>query len=251
MQPERFCLAKQALILDRQVKIERWEAFVELDLDIILCDLPQIYKLLLRQRKGEQPFKRRIQDVPHRGQHAGGKAHPRLVRRRIGDTLPAGKLARQRQKIYQLRFKAAAAAACDKVGHIASHRQKPQFVQRFDKRTGAFATPNVYSILDNEWHTYGMLWTKDCINMYVDGILYQSYDLNKDFSDDGKGMEGFKTEALCISFNNHLFTPAYNKSQTNGWVINKVLDENFTESIYDIDYVRLYQDENCILNKAD
>lgn len=120
-----------------------------------------------------------------------------------------------------------------------------------DKRTGTFAMPNVYSIIDNDWHTYGMLWTKDCINMYVDGILYQSYDLNKDFSDDGKGMDGFRTEALCISFNNHLFTPEYNKSQTNGWVFNKVLDESFTESIYDIDYVRLYQGKDGILNKAD
>ncbi len=120
-----------------------------------------------------------------------------------------------------------------------------------DKRTSTFETQNVYEIIDDDWHTYGMIWTKDCINIYVDDILVQTYDLNKDYSDDGLGMENFKTQPMCIILNNHLFTPDFHKSQSNGWVFNKVLDDSFTEAVYDIDYVRLYQGKDGILYKAD
>ena len=140
------------------------------------------------------------------------------------------------------------------MGGNAARSELHKWVQKpfADKRTSTFDTPNVYGIIDNDWHTYGMLWNKDCINMYVDGILIQSYDLNKDYSDDGCGMENFRTQPMCITFNNHLFTPEYHKTQLpNQWVYNKLLDDSFTESVYDIDYVRLYQGEDGILYKAD
>lgn len=116
-----------------------------------------------------------------------------------------------------------------------------------DIRYGAKFERNAYEITDNNWHTYGMLWTEDGIIISVDGVEIQKYNLNKDFEvkwpwDDGIGMENFKTEPLCITLNNHLFTPEYANSDAGSWAKNYVLGDDFTESVYDIDYVRLYQD---------
>lgn len=96
-----------------------------------------------------------------------------------------------------------------------------------------------FDISDGGWHTYGMLWTPDEISMYVDGVKYQTYDLNKNF---GHGdMEGFK-QPLSIIINNHLFTPGYFNNGANSWANNfKVDSATFTEAVYDIDYIRLYQ----------
>jgi len=109
---------------------------------------------------------------------------------------------------------------------------------------------NGYKIVDNDWHTYGMLWTKDAIEMYVDGVLIMTYNLNKDYDMiNGDGMEGFKTQPLCITLNNYLFTPEYAATDLGAWTKDLVVGDDFTESVYDIDYVRLYQDETGILYK--
>ena len=58
-------------------------------------------------------------------------------------------------------------------------------------------------ISDNDWHTYGMLWTSEEITIYVDGVKRMSYDLTENF---GKGdMSGFKTPMYLI-INNHIIT---------------------------------------------
>lgn len=120
-----------------------------------------------------------------------------------------------------------------------------------DIRYGSYASRNSYAITDTDWHTYGMLWTENTITMYVDGVAIQTYDLNTDYEGaNGLGMDGFKNQPLCITINNHLFTPEYQKTQTNGWTDDKVVGDDFTESVYEIDYVRLYQDETGILYKA-
>lgn len=97
-----------------------------------------------------------------------------------------------------------------------------------------------YDISDGDWHIYGMLWTPEKISMYVDGVCYMIYDLTVSF---GRGdMAGFH-EPLCIIINNHLFTPGYVATDSGKWALNYCLDADcFSESVYDIDYIRLYQD---------
>lgn len=110
---------------------------------------------------------------------------------------------------------------------------------------------NFYEIEDNDWHTYGMYWTEDSIKMYVDGELIQTYSLKVDYElFGGLGMDGFKNQPLCITINNHLFTPEYVNSDLGKWASDYAVGDDFTESVYDIDYVRLYQDETGILYKA-
>lgn len=102
-----------------------------------------------------------------------------------------------------------------------------------------FDDTKTFDISDGCWHTYGMLWTSDEISMYVDGVKYQTFDLNKNF---GHGdMAGFK-QPLSIIINNHLFTEGYFNNGANGWAEKfKVDSNNFKEAVYDIDYIRLYQ----------
>jgi len=123
-----------------------------------------------------------------------------------------------------------------------------------DIRYSAKKSRNSYAITDNDWHTYGMLWTEDSIKMYVDDELIQTYDLNKDYEikwpwDTGLGMDGFKNQPLCITLNNHLFTPEYAATTAGSWASGFVAGDDFTESVYDIDYVRLYQDETDVSAK--
>ncbi|MBR7133744.1 MAG: glycoside hydrolase family 16 protein [Clostridia bacterium] len=96
-------------------------------------------------------------------------------------------------------------------------------------------TDKTYDISDGGWHTYGMLWTANEISMFVDGVCYKTYDINKNFGTAKEGMEGFH-EPLCIIINNHLLTPGGPvTSSTNG------IPDDFTSATYDIDYIRLYQ----------
>ncbi|MBQ6826332.1 MAG: family 16 glycosylhydrolase [Clostridia bacterium] len=121
---------------------------------------------------------------------------------------------------------------------------------RYSESTLGKLNYNTYELTDNDWHTYGMLWTEDSIIMYVDGVKIQEYSLTVDYELlNGLGMDGFNTEPLCITFNNYLFTPEY--FGEGSWAEDYVLDPNtFTESVYDIDYVRLYQDNTGVLYTA-
>ena len=110
---------------------------------------------------------------------------------------------------------------------------------------------DTYELTDNDWHTYGMLWTEEVITMFVDGVEIMTYSLETDYDlINGDGMDGFNTEPLCITLNNYLFTPEYANTTAGSWAKDYAAGEDFTESVYDIDYVRLYQDETGILYKA-
>jgi len=103
-----------------------------------------------------------------------------------------------------------------------------------------------YELNDNDWHTYGFLWNETEISMYVDDELIYTYDLTKNFGaeQDSVDMSVFH-KPLCIIFNNHLYTegmPSYLVPVRNGVRENVMPD--FVSADYDIDYIRLYQNEN-------
>lgn len=104
-------------------------------------------------------------------------------------------------------------------------------------------TKHTYTISDNDWHTYGMLWTPYEISMFVDGHCYMTYNLGENFGtglSKEVGMVDFHNP-LCIIFNNHLFTPGYTATNDGAWAANYTVTDDFTKAVYDIDYVRLYQ----------
>lgn len=105
------------------------------------------------------------------------------------------------------------------------------------------------TVTDNDWHTYGMLWNENEITMYVDGVKVLSYDLNTNFGSDDMGMAGFR-DPMYLIINNHIFTKGYTSTSVGNWANGVEVDSDFTESVYDIDYVRLYQksDGSCELN---
>lgn len=93
---------------------------------------------------------------------------------------------------------------------------------------------------DNDWHTYGMEWDADKLVMYIDGKEFARRNLNENFGASADGMEGFRNEVYLI-INNHLITKGYTDSDNGSWAKGCEVGDDFTESFYDIDYVRLYQ----------
>lgn len=55
---------------------------------------------------------------------------------------------------------------------------------------------------------------------------------------------------MYLIINNHIFTKGYTSTSVGNWANGVEVDSDFTESVYDIDYVRLYQksDGSCELN---
>ena len=104
------------------------------------------------------------------------------------------------------------------------------------------------SIPDDDWHVYGMEWDADKIVMYIDGKEYARYNLNENFGSTADGMDGFRNEVYLI-INNHLITKGYTDTENGSWAKGCEVGDDFTESIYDIDYVRLYQknDGKCTI----
>ncbi len=90
------------------------------------------------------------------------------------------------------------------------------------------------SNLNNEYHRYGFGWTPEKMYFTVDGKIYGSYDLSKDFGDRNDGMQGFH-DPVYIIFNNFIFT------DNSSWK-NPAVNENTEWPItYKIDWIRLYQ----------
>ncbi len=81
--------------------------------------------------------------------------------------------------------------------------------------------------INNEFHTYGYLWTPEDMTMYVDGNKIMTYDITKSF-DMVEDMSGFHDPQFII-FNNHLFTDTITGN------------ESLLPSEYEIEYFRLYQ----------
>jgi len=105
-----------------------------------------------------------------------------------------------------------------------------------------------YTIGENEWHTYGFLWTENEMTVSVDGEEVYTYNLNANF---GEGDMSAFHEPLCIILNNHLYTagaPDRVVPTVNG--VRQEVTEDFVSADYDIDYIRLYQNESGKLYKV-
>ena len=93
-----------------------------------------------------------------------------------------------------------------------------------------------YANLSDEYHIYGFEWTPTEMSMYVDGTLYNTFDIVNSY-DLCPDMSGFQ-DPLFIIFNNHLFTDAssYKPNLING-------NEGVLPAAYEIDWFRVYQSD--------
>lgn len=91
-----------------------------------------------------------------------------------------------------------------------------------------------YTNLSNEYHIYGFEWTPTEMSMYVDGHLYETFDITTSY-DLNEDMSGFR-DPLFLIFNNHIFTPesTYKPNLITG-------NEAALPADYDIDWLRIYQ----------
>ena len=120
--------------------------------------------------------------------------------------------------------------------HKYGHDQGPHY----DIQSTALKS-NGYTFADgadpNDYHIYGFEWTKDYMKFYVDGVCYQTYDLNADYATDLPGMDGYR-EYIYLLINNELFT------QNSDWKAYAGCEITDSDPMpeYSIDYIRLYQD---------
>lgn len=91
----------------------------------------------------------------------------------------------------------------------------------------------------NGYHIIGCEWTESKINMFVDGEMYMSFDLNKNF-DNKSNMNGFKNMSLYLILNNAIFmdSASWKPYGEAGIRPEDVPYEYF------VDWVRLYQKSN-------
>ena len=88
--------------------------------------------------------------------------------------------------------------------------------------------------LSNEYHVYGFYWNKNEMSMWVDGVKYQTYDINKSW-DLYSDMKGFH-DPMFLMFNNHVF------AEDSSFRPNVITDNvGVLPSQYFIDYFRVYQ----------
>ena len=89
------------------------------------------------------------------------------------------------------------------------------------------------------YHIIGCEWNEKNINMFVDGEMYMSFDLNKNF-DNKSNMNGFKNMSLYLILNNAIFMDSAAWKPYEGAAIRP---ENVPYE-YFVDLVRLYQKPN-------
>jgi beta-glucanase (GH16 family) len=89
------------------------------------------------------------------------------------------------------------------------------------------------------WHTVAMLWTPEELKFFVDGEVFQTFDISEknDYGKRGDGM-GCHHDYHYLIMNNYLFTP----NGAHGYVTGEyaTAEDKFPLK-YEIDYVRLYQ----------
>lgn len=106
---------------------------------------------------------------------------------------------------------------------------------------------NIADFGTNDWHTYGFEWTPDKMSMYIDGQVYQTFDLNVNFDGTTTGVDksGFNSP-LSIVLSMGLITNELTKSEDNTWLVGRELvdsDYSLGDTIaeFAVDYIRLYQ----------
>ncbi len=101
-----------------------------------------------------------------------------------------------------------------------------------------------YKFASNEeatdWHTYGLEWTPEYLKFYVDGNCYGTVyiDEQSDYDNSIPGMGAYHNNHYIL-INNFIFTTGGNQNYVEA---NMHLTKDDTkEIVYEIDYVRLYQ----------
>ena len=77
-----------------------------------------------------------------------------------------------------------------------------------------------------QWHVYGMEWTEDSASFYVDGKVFQTYDISK-------------SAQMDVAFNKEQFI-IFNLAVGGTWPGHTIDDTKFPTTM-EVDYVRLYQ----------
>lgn len=91
-----------------------------------------------------------------------------------------------------------------------------------------------------DWHTFGMLWTEDCITMYLDGketVSFSPDSSNWPFDDQGNEFYLICSNQIGGSWVGNTMTPSNinNNVDANGNVVDS------TGKSFTLDYVRVYQ----------
>jgi beta-glucanase (GH16 family) len=113
--------------------------------------------------------------------------------------------------------------------------------------TGTLDGSNYYGFSDtalaNEYHRYGLLWTEDKLEFYLDGVLYCTYIIPDDMKD------SFDAYVILI-FTLNYYTPEF--AEAKGVDAGTYFENHSGEDLrMEIDYVRIYQstDNGSILIK--
>ncbi len=116
---------------------------------------------------------------------------------------------------------------------------------QFNSGTGntvqSFTFENSENLCD-EFHIYGFEWTETQIKMYVDRVLYATYDIAKDFENSGEtvgSMAAFNDPAhILIGMKPQIADKDYDyHGDGSGFAT----DETTFDTPYSIDWIRLYQ----------
>ncbi|MGM9682174.1 MAG: family 16 glycosylhydrolase [Eubacteriales bacterium] len=85
--------------------------------------------------------------------------------------------------------------------------------------------------LSEEYHLYGFGWTPTLMYFTLDGEIFATFDLEKDFSNAKDGMEGFR-DPMVINFTNWI------AGTVPGWKADESTEYPLT---FSVDWIRLYQ----------
>jgi beta-glucanase (GH16 family) len=85
----------------------------------------------------------------------------------------------------------------------------------------ANSNTTIVANVSSEFHEYEVLWTESCINFYVDGEEYHTFSNTED--------EPFKQDFFLIL------------NTAMGGTFGGSIDPNFSDSTFEVDYIRVYQ----------
>ena len=108
-------------------------------------------------------------------------------------------------------------------------------------------TPS-YSVSNpNDWHIYGFEWTASELKFYVDGNCYYTLDITENFGADVvDGMEAFRENVYIL-----ISQTVVNSDTAPSTPSDKYISNADALPEYEVDYIRLYQDNADINTKTD